>query len=218
MFNVCPACGEYSEDKQVPVGVDVPVRPRPTQVAVCTGCGHKHEFLSLPLYVVTGASATGKSTLLLHLASSASSNGEFVYLDSDILWRDEFNKPDNDYYDYRNIWLRMVKNIAQNGRPVVLFGSVTPGQFERCTERRYIGAIRYLALVCDEDELVRRLKARPGWRKSGTDETLGRMREYNDWLKQNAHTHGMDTLDTTSLSVNDTAAKTLAWLRSWERN
>lgn len=180
-------------------------------VAVCPECAYEHPFLRLPLLVVTGASGTGKSTVLLKLAGIAH---DFVCLDSDILWRDEFNKPDDDYMDYRNVWLRMVKNIAQSGRPVVLFGSSTPGQFERCHERRYIGDIKYLALTCSDLELERRLKARPNWRNSGSDETIVRMKQFNKWLGENAADCGMHVIDTTPLTVEESANATLQWMRS----
>jgi hypothetical protein len=200
VFNVCPGCGLYREDKQVDVE---------RHAAICLDCGHEYRFLQLPLLVVTGASGTGKSTVMLSLTGKQS---EFVCLDSDILWRDEFNKPDDDYMQYRNLWLRVVKNIAQSGRPVALFGSSTPGQFERCAERRYIGDIRYLALVCDDDELERRLKARPGWRKSGDEEVVTRMKQFNRWLRDNASSTGMTTLDTTAMDIDATVAATLRWM------
>jgi hypothetical protein len=201
VFNVCPGCGLYREDKIVDAA---------RQAAICPDCGYEYRFLQLPLLVVTGASGTGKSTVMLALSGK---QAQFVCLDSDILWRDEFNKPDDDYMQYRNLWLRVVKNIAQSGRPVALFGSSTPGQFERCAERRYIGDIRYLGLVCDDDELERRLKARPGWRKSGSEEVVTRMKQFNRWLRDNAAGTGMTTLDTTAMDIDATVAATLQWMR-----
>lgn len=177
---------------------------------MCPECGHEHEFLQLPMFVITGASGTGKSTVMLRLAGTVQ---DFVCLDSDILWCDAFNKPDDDYMQYRNIWLRVVKNIAQSGRPVALFGSSTPGQFERCVERRYIGEIHYLALTCDDDELERRLKARPGWRKSGEEGVLTNMKQFNRWLRENAAATGMTLLDTTGKNIDGTVNATIRWMR-----
>jgi len=208
MFNVCPGCGEYSDAK----AIEPWIMPTPVQAfAVCQSCGHKHRFRRLPLLVVTGASGTGKSTVALQLAPIME---ECVCMESDILWRDEFNKPDDDYLDYRNLWLRMAKNINQAGRPVVLFGSCTPGQFERCNEFRYFSDSVYLALVCNEDELIRRLQARPHWRKSGSDEVLERMTKFNRWLQENAETTApkMTLLDTTILSEEDSMTAVRSWL------
>jgi hypothetical protein len=66
------------------------------------------------------ASGSGKSTVCNHLIGKLQ---QLVLLDSDILWRESFNTPENKYADFFETWLRMCKNIAQSGRPVVLFGA-----------------------------------------------------------------------------------------------
>jgi broad-specificity NMP kinase len=202
MFNVCPGCGEYTQAKEV---VKPPVR------AVCPVCGYEQKFLFLPLFVVTGASGSGKTTAALELVSKTQ---DFVILDQDILWNDAFNEPDNDYRLFRNTWLRMVKNIQQAGKPVVLFGSAIPQQYEACPERRYIRSIDYLALVCESSELKRRLMERPHWRKSGSEENLEKMLEFNNWLIENASKTEtkMAVLDTTGIEVKDTVREILHWL------
>lgn len=207
MFNVCPACGEYSDDK------DIDLRG---PFAICKLCGHKHAFKRLPLLVVTGSSGTGKTTVGLQLAATMQ---EAVCLESDILWRDEFDKPETEYADYRNLWLRIAKNIGQAGRPIVLFGSATPGQFERCAESRYFSWIAYLALVCDEKTLTKRLCARPQWRKSGTDDVLKRMSQFNQWIKDNASktTPPMTVLDTTNMNLEQSVAAVRGWIQDQMR-
>jgi hypothetical protein len=202
LFNVCPRCGEYSDDKTVDVQ---------RAVAICKHCKHEHQFRLLPLFVVTGASCTGKSTVSLQIADKLP---ECVALEGDILWRDEFNKPQAEYMDFRNVWLRMCKNIAQSGRPVVLFGSVAPGQFEQCPERRYIGDIHYLAYVCRPDILRCRLLARPAWRGSGDSENVERMLSFNDWLlKRQKIAADLDVLDTSDISEGAAAKSTADWVR-----
>src|SRR6516165_968626 len=111
MFNVCPGCGEYNDAKNI---LASPER------AVCPNCQHEHRFLSLPLFVVTGASGAGKTTAALELVNITQDK---VVLDQDILWNDAFNSPKDDFRQFRNIWLRMVKNIHQAGKSAVLFGS-----------------------------------------------------------------------------------------------
>jgi hypothetical protein len=215
VFNVCPGCGQYRVDKDVLAGAAASVSMVAAfsglqkSVAICPECSFGMPFLQMPLLVVTGASGTGKSTVLLSLLGQQT---DFVCLDSDILWRDEFNSAADDYSAYRNLWLRVVKNIAQSGRPVALFGSATPGQFARCEERRYVGDIHYLALICDDDELERRLKARPGWRKSGSEDVVSGMKQFNTWLRENASSTGMATLDTTKMDIDATAKATLQWM------
>ena len=176
MFNVCPNCGMYSDEKSVD-----PKGP----FAICPQCGYAHRFVQLPLFVVTGASGTGKTMVCLELVARMP---ECVCLECDIFWRPEFATPADDYRGFRNLCLRAAKNIGQNGRPVVLFGSAIPQQYEACPERRYFTETHYLALVCDEKELVRRLQERPRWRKSAEPEVLEKMIEFNYWLGENAHT------------------------------
>lgn len=207
MFNVCPGCGEYTDAKEV---VAAPVR------AVCPQCRHEQPFVSMPLFVVTGASGSGKTTIALELSRKP---GDFMILDQDILWNDAFNSPENEYRVFRNTWLRMVKNIHQSGRSVVLFGSAIPKQYETCVERRYLSAIHYLALVCDPCELERRLKQRPQWRKSGTDENVKNMLDFNGWLRNNATTTNppMTQVDTTAQTVPETTQAIRDWMSALSR-
>jgi hypothetical protein len=202
MFNVCPSCGKYEEKKDVDL-----VGP----FAICPFCGHQYRFVRLPLFVITGASATGKTTVCLELSRVLP---DCVALECDILWRAEFNQPENDYADFRNTWLRVAKNIGQSGRPVVLCGSAVPGQYESCPERRYLAEIHYLAFVCEDGELVRRLRARPEWRGSGDPKTIEAMRAFNRWFVENADLTQppMTVLDTTRLTVEQSVAQTVRWV------
>jgi hypothetical protein len=203
MFAVCPQCGEYAEDKQID-----PTGP----FAICPHCQYAHPFLQQPLFIVTGASGAGKSAACLVLTPILK---ECVVLETDILWGLLQATPEDNYGAYRNAWLRLAKNIGQAGRPVVLFGSAIPEQYEMCVERRYFSTIHYLALVCDDDALIERLKQRPAWRASATPETLERMGQFNRWLKTHAATTQPPMLlyDTTSVSVAETAAAIAQWIR-----
>lgn len=204
MFNVCPGCGAYAVEKAID--------PR-GPFAVCPTCGHRHRFLQQPLFILTGASGAGKSTICLELPARLP---ECVSLETDILWRPEFNRPENDYQDFRDTWLRLAKNIGQGGRPVVLRGSAIPEQFEHRPERRYFASLHYLALVCDDAALADRLRARPGWRQSSGLDFIERMIAFNRWLKTNANqtTPPMTCLDTTCESIADTVGQVVEWVRA----
>jgi broad-specificity NMP kinase len=204
MFNVCPNCGLYSEEKSV--DLEGPF-------AICPRCGHGHRFIQLPLFVVTGASGAGKTVVCLELVGRIP---ECVCIECDIFWRPEFATPEDNYRGFRNLCLRVAKNVGQSGRPVVLFGSAIPEQYETCPERRYFTEIHYLALVCEDEALVKRLQGRPGWRKSAEPETLRKMAEFNRWFKENAHNTRppVTLLDTTGLSIEQSVAHVAGWIRS----
>jgi hypothetical protein len=202
LFNVCPGCGLYSVERAIESA---------EPVAICPHCGFRQPFRRLPLFVVTGASGSGKSAITLLLPERLP---ECVVLESDILWRPEFDRPSTNWRDFHDVWLRLVKNIAQSGRPVDLSGTALPDQLEACPERRYIGDIHYLALVCDDDCLAERLRHRPAWR--GVDAGfIDRMLEFNRWLKANARSTSpsLTLLDTSARSVEECAD----WVGSWVR-
>src|SRR5947209_1270400 len=125
MFNVCPKCGEYAVEKEIDLS---------GPFAICPHCRYAHPFIRQPLFIVTGASGTGKTAICLALVPQLP---ECVVLESDILWDEAFDTPEDDYHKYREVWLRLATNIGQSGRPVVLFGSAVPDQFEGLPERRY---------------------------------------------------------------------------------
>ncbi len=204
MFNVCPNCGDYRVDKAI----------APEGYAICPSCLFRHKFIRLPLFILTGASGVGKSTVCLKLAAEMK---DVVVMESDILWRPEFNQPETNYRDYRETWLRMCKNISQAGRPVVLCGVGLPNQFEQCIERRYFSELHYLALTCDAQILVSRLRNRPVWRGTHNDECINKQVAFNRWLLDNAQNTEppMTLLDTSEITVDDTVARVEQWVRSF---
>lgn len=203
MFNVCHNCGLYRADKIID-----PSGP----YAICPECGHKHSFRQLPLLIVSGASGAGKSTVCQALIGDLDN---VILLDSDILWRPEFNKPKDNYHDFFETWLRMAKNISQSGRPVVLFGAGVgvPDNIEPCVERRYFSAIHYLALVCDDEELAKRLRARPAWRGSSIQAYIDDHIQFNRWFKEQNRDRPISLLDTTGVSLEITIEQVKAWIR-----
>lgn len=171
-LNVCPACGQWSDD--IVVAAD-------EAVLACPACGQQQPFTRLPLFALTGPSGAGKSAIGTALAG--------------------------------RLWLRLVAALHQNGRPVLLCGTVVPGQLEACPERRLVGGIHYLALVCEDAELEARLRARPAWR-AWTEEKVAGILAFNQWVKRKAATTTppMQLLDTTGRSVQDSAASVRAWV------
>jgi predicted kinase len=205
MFNVCAKCGSYRVDKII--DPDGPY-------AICPECGHPHKFVYQPLWIVSGASGSGKSTVCNHLTGRIE---QAVMLDSDILWQEAFDSPETSYRIYFETWLRMCKNITQSGRPVVLFGAGVgvPENLENCIERRYFSQIHYLALVCSDEALASRLKARPAWRASHLPAFIEEHQRFNQWFinyKNTGSQPPIRLLDTTILSMDETAREISAWI------
>jgi hypothetical protein len=203
-INVCPQCGAWEVEKRVePVDAG-------WAVAICSACHGRLRFRMLPLFVVTGPSGAGKTTVMHHLLHSLP---ECVVIESDVLWGTVPEDAPGDFHTYLTVWLRVVKTIAQAGRPVLLCGTALPDQLESLPERRYIGDISYLALTCDDDILRSRLQARPAWRDTGSEALVLRMVSFNQWLRENA------TITSPPMTLHDTSAEspeqTARFVRRW---
>jgi hypothetical protein len=202
MFNACRNCGEDRPDKIID-----PSGP----YAICPLCGHKHPFLRLPLFIVTGASRAGKTTICLQLASSMD---DVVVFDGDVLWRKEFENPGADILEFRNFCLRVCKNISQAGRPVVLCASAPPRQLEQCVERRYFDQLYYMVVTCDERSLKERLPKRARWWHSGTDEMIRQQLQFNKSLLRMVREKPdfIAMVNMSELSLEDGVSKVKTWI------
>jgi hypothetical protein len=203
VFNVCDGCGAYRVDKSI---------DERQSVAICPECGHRHPFIRSPLLLVTGASGSGKSAVCRRLAGLPLT--DVVTFDGDILWAPHFEREPHLFFE---TWLRVAKNTAQAGRPVLLFGAGTgvPENLESCLERRYFSRLHYLALTCDDADLAARLRRRPAWRGSGSDAYVDEHVRFNRWFKE----HGpqasppIELVDTTNDGVDETAGRVIGWIR-----
>ncbi|HVG38196.1 MAG TPA: hypothetical protein VM870_02845, partial [Pyrinomonadaceae bacterium] len=97
---------------------------------------------------------------------------------------------------------------------VLLCGAGIPSQFEECVVRRYFTRLHYLALVCSDEELAGRSKARPAWRGSSGPVYIREHVAYNRWLKENAtHTDPtMTLLNTSHKTVEEAVREAIGWV------
>ncbi len=110
MFNACPRCGlSQGETEFDPAGFHI-----------CARCGDRRPHRRLPLLLVGGPAGAGKSTCGALLVGRVA---EAVVLESDLLWRPEFNTPEDGYHNYFSLWLRLAAHISQSGRPPAVFGA-----------------------------------------------------------------------------------------------
>lgn len=206
MVNVCWQCGLYRANKEIDTA---------NSVAICPDCGYRHPFRRLPLFVVSGASGAGKTTVCQALLGKMT---EVVLLDTDILWMSGFNTPENNYREFFETWLRLCKNIGQAGRPVVLFGAGAgvPANLEACVERRYLASIHILALTCASEVLAERLRQRPLWRNAHEVSFIDGQIEFNDWFEATAQQPNapLEILDTTEISIPEASHRVTGWIQA----
>ena len=102
MVDICPRCGNYDWDKTVN-----------GDKITCPKCGPHWEFLKLPLFVVTGASGVGKSTTVQAMQHKS---GEFVCLESDMLYNLMPHKTPEDYMAQTEAMMAFARDIMQCGK------------------------------------------------------------------------------------------------------
>ena len=164
----------------------------------------------LPLFIITGASGVGKSTICNILFQNEI---DYIVFESDLLWNNIYNTPEDDYRKYRETQLRVCANISQIGLPVVLCAGGIPKQFETCRQRNFFTNIHYLALVCDNSLLEERMRTGrkitdENWIKSSVD--------FNNWLKENADKNEppIKLLDITKFSPENAAKTVDEWIKN----
>lgn len=197
---LCPACGERATDVNVVAG----------PALRCGTCAGTWPFARLPLLCVTGPSGAGKSAIARLLVGSLAQR--FVVLEQDVLWQAGLWNESPDNRMFRAAWLRMAAMIHQNGRPVVLCGTVVPPEFEPLPERRLFSSISYVALTCDPQVLRARLRQRPAWRE-WDEARIAETVDYAMWMSERAHMMDppMTLLDTTGATVEETADRVRMW-------
>jgi len=206
VLKVCAACGSFNSEHQILDGAPG------WGIAVCPSCGAGDRFRRLPLFVVTGPSGAGKTTacrLLTHTLP------ECIVLESDTLWGAIDASGDDGLERYWDAWPRVVMNIHQAGRPVLLRGTVVPLLLDSRPTQAYLAGTHYIALTRDDRALERRLRARPAWR--GCDDAfIAEHVAFNRWFRSPSDPAQppITVIDTISASVEESAQEVRRWMRS----
>ena len=196
MALVCRGCGDNIQPL-----VDVAA-----QAIRCPTCDHVEAQRIVPLWIVTGASGVGKTTVVAALRSLLPA---WEIFDTDIIHA-------ADWQQHRSNWLRLAHAIAQNGRYTLLCGTMLPQDVDRCDHRALFSQVYYLNLHCDDATRAARLLARPAWRQCHTPEFVEQHRQFAHWLLDHAATHfdpPMPTVDTTHATPQAVAEQIRDWAR-----
>jgi hypothetical protein len=173
--------------------------------AVCPECGRLDDAVLGPLFIVTGASCSGKTAVLAPLARRL--RGRCITFDADglldsagalsggqpIIWP-----------AFLDAWLAVAHGVAQSGMPTVLLGPFIPDHLRDLPARRWTGDIHFFALDCPDDLRRARINARPPWRSRDIEEQV----EFGRWLRRNIP----DRFDTSNGTPEDTATAVVSWL------
>lgn len=188
MINTCKRCKEYQIDKEI-------IHRNGKSFAICGHCKYPNPFISLPLFIISGASGVGKTTTMRLLKQEISN---MVFLDGDIMTKAHFSCPKEN----ENIF-RIFKNIHQNGLPVVLSTCLFPQHFENSLEKRYFSKIHFLALYCSERDLLKRLSKRPKWRHKISSPFVETNRWVKSQLKHNTQMTFFNTSEKSPVEIKD---------------
>jgi predicted ABC-type ATPase len=176
--------------------------------AVCGRCGWVGDPVARrPLFVVTGASGSGKTAVFARLARRLT--GRCVTFDADLLLDAagalSGSQPVN-WPAFRAAWLAAAHAAAQSGLPTVLLGPLIPEHLEPLPARRWIGDVHFVVLDCPDELRRARINARPVWRSHDVEEQV----EFGQWLRRNI----ADRVDTSTGTPDDTAAAIAAWIEA----
>lgn len=110
-------------------------------------------------------------------------------------------------------WLKVAREIAGNGVPVVMLGIATPAQLDASSQRMFFSTISVLGLVCDESTQAARLRARPAWRRAADPAFIEEACAFTRSLREQASLLGMPLVNTGTLPLDDTVSQVAAWVR-----
>jgi dephospho-CoA kinase len=162
----------------------------------------------VPLYIVTGAKGTGKTTVIKELRKLMPEYAVFDYDDIIEFIKDDLSKFDK--HKLLNIWLRVARNIAESGRKTIICGIIRPQDIEKCFDFDDFKHVYYLALHCDDQTREIRLQKR----KRMTEEKLQRNNDFAKWLIEIADKYKppMPIIDTSKTDVTKVAQQMREWI------
>lgn len=198
MSLVCPHCGAYALQNN----------ERSSDHATCSECHQTTPMNIFPLFIVTGTSGSGKTSIIPALQKQLP---ECIVFDKDLLLGGSIDKR------FYNNWLLIAHSIAQGGRYTIICGTIMPWDFDACEDRGLVGTLHFLNLHCNDEVREQRLRDRPAWRQSSSDAFIIEHKRFAQWLLDNAETRydpPMPTVDTSHTSLEEVAQAITQWVLS----
>jgi hypothetical protein len=171
----------------------------------------------LPLLIVTGAAAAGKSTACRALSREPA----VLALDGDAIAAGAAAVADG-RTDYPAFWryvMSIASGIADNGLVPVICGVCLPDQvLTNSKECDGFAGVHFFALTCAPDELERRIRARAG--AESAVRNITRHLSINSDFQQTevAPPHTLTIFDNTGLTCEDTTTAVRDWVLSIPRS
>lgn len=134
-------------------------------------------------------------------------------MDADFLYNIMPHGTDEDYKNWVEQILSLSKNIMQGGKPLLWTIAGALDFFENTYNRRFFTEIHFLALVCNTEDLEKRMRegrhiTDSNWINSSID--------YNRWFIENSTVSKpkIDTYDITRKSVSEVADYVTQWIEA----
>ena len=139
----------------------------------------------MKLYIITGTSGAGKSTIKDEL-DAVLDHGKYTCVDSDEVGLNWWDYAGTDRESqYGNDTLNAAVRKAC-GRDLVFVSCLTPQDYmTNTTVPAEVKATYFIALWASDDTIYRRLRARPKERGFTSDEIIRPHIEYNQWIGRN---------------------------------
>ncbi len=171
----------------------------------------------LPLFIVTGASGVGKTTVMHELRK--------IMPDFDVLSTDNDNFGSTasklEYQDRFNLLLHFSNAVAKSGRGTIICGTFMPWDAKKCDTYSEFSELCFINLHCDDATRNARLRNRED-KETWTDEMLKTHEEFAQWLLDHAATDydpPMPTIDTSLTPPAEVAARIKGFvLQKWNEN